>query len=361
MKQITYLIAFFAVIFMAGIGHVAPETAAVAIVMLATGWAVNPSVRLYAVVAEAYIEHFDRNFSIIKDEMYEQLPKQYTSFMRVEETTKAFLKKSYMGGLGLPIPNRDLEPIPFQEPVKGPISFFTPINYRLGYQIEKQTIEQEEWGLLANRPRTMMYGSVILMEMAAANILNNGFTVQAYDFKVVGDPNNQPLFSINHLREDGAATWANLINTNMPITVESLFQAIASLLYNMNDSRGLPIAYSGEIYIYVPTINPTLWQQAVEVVNSVMNPGTADNKTNAVLKTFRLTVVPLRFLTNPDHWFISWSPNSPNYGLLMVVNLYPDITPLAPFGNNPDAWYSRLRQRFVAGYENKRGIAAIGA
>lgn len=314
-----------------------------------------------AVVAEAYIEHFDRNFSEIKDEMYEQLPKQYTSFMRVEETTKAFLKKSYMGGMGLPIPNRDLEPIPFQEPVKGPISFFTPINYRLGYQIEKQTIEQEEWGLLANRPRTMMYGSVILMEMAGANILNNGFTVQSYDFKVAGDPNDQPLFSINHLREDGAATWANLINTNMPITVESLFQAIASLLYNMNDSRGLPIAYSGEIFIYVPTINPTLWQQAVEVVNSVMNPGTSDNKTNAVLKTFKLTVVPLRFLTNPDHWFISWSPNSPNYGLLMVVNLYPDISPLAPFGNNPDAWYSRLRQRFVAGYENKRGIAAIGA
>lgn len=312
------------------------------------------------IVAEAYVEHFDRNFNEIKDEMYQQFPKQYTSFMRVETTTKAFIKKSYMGGLGMPIQNRDGEPIPFQEAVKGPISIFSPVNYRLGYQIEKQTIEQEEWGLLANRPRTMLYGSVVLMDMAAANILNNGFTVQPYDFHVVGD-SNQPLFSVNHLREDSQATWANLINMNLPITVETVFQAIASLLYNMVDSRGLPIAYSGEIFLYVPTINPTLWQQAIEVTASIMNPNTADNKTNALIKEFRITVVPLRYLTNVDHWFLSWSPNSPNYGLLMVVNIYPDITPLQQFGSNPDVWFSRLRQRFVAGYENKRGIAAIGA
>lgn len=323
---------------------------------------VNPLFLLMgAVVVEAYVEHFDRNFSEIKDEMYEQFPKQYTFYMKVEDTTRAFLKKSYIGGLGLPLPNRDLEAIPFQEPVKGPISYFTPTNYRLGYQIEKQMIEQEEFGLLGNRPRTMLYGSVVLMEMASANILNNGFTVQPYDFQVTGDPNTQPLFSINHLREDGNATWSNLINQNLPITVESVFQVIASLLYNMTDSRGLPISYGGTIYIYVPTLNPVLWQQAVEVEKSVMNPGTADNKTNALLKTFSIVVVPLRYLTNPDHWFVGWSPSSPNYGLSMVVNIYPDITPLKEFGNNPDAWFSRLRMRFVAGYENKRGIAAVGA
>lgn len=312
------------------------------------------------VVAEAYVEHFDRNFNEIKEEMYEQFPKQYTSYMRVETTTKAFLKKSYIGGLGTPVINRDGEPIPFQEGVKGPVSYFSPVNYRLGYQIEKQTIEQEEWGLLANRPRTMLYGSVVSMEMAAANILNNGTTAQSYDFTVTGDV-AQPLFSVNHRREDSLATWANRIAVNTPITVESVFSAIASLLYNMVDSRGLPIAYSGEIFLYVPTINATLWQQAVEVVNSIMNPGTSDNKTNALLKTFQLTVVPLRYLTVTDTWYLSWSPNSPNYGLLMVVNIYPEITPLTQFGNNPDVWFSRLRQRFVCGYENKRGIAAIGA
>jgi hypothetical protein len=362
-KTISYLIAILTVVLVAIFTPTSEAAlyAPVVVAVLLSAMGCNPSVRLGAVVVEAYVEHFDRNFSEIKDEMYEQLPKQYTFYMRVDETSKAFLKKSYMGGLGMPVQNRDLEPIPFQEPVKGPVSYFTPTNYRLGYQIEKQTIEQEEFGLLGSRPRTMLYGSVVLMEMSAANILNNGFTVQPYDFKVVGDPINQPLFSINHLREDTQATWANLINQNLPITVETVFQAIVSLLYNMVDSRGLPISYSGEIFIYVPTLNPTLWQQAIEVANSVMNPGTSDNKTNALLKEFRITVVPLRFLTNPDHWFLGWSPNSPNYGLLMVVNVYPDISPLKEFGNNPDAWFSRLRTRFVAGYENKRGIAAVGA
>src|SRR5205085_670656 len=121
--------------------------APIAVIALLASLGVAPSVKMGAVVAEAYVEHFDRNFSEIKDEMYEQFPKQYTIYIKVDETSKAFVKKSYMGGLGIPLPNRDLEPIPFQEPVKGPISFFTPTNYRLGYQIEKQTIEQEEFGL----------------------------------------------------------------------------------------------------------------------------------------------------------------------------------------------------------------------
>lgn len=314
-----------------------------------------------AVVVEAFVEHFDRNFSEIKDEMYQQLPKEYPTFLSVEQTDKAFIKSTYMGGLGMPELNRDLEPIPFHTPPKGPIATFKPMGYRSGYQIERQMIEQEEWGLLANRPRTMLYGANILMDIAAANLFNNGFTVQAYDtgFDLAGT--DLPLFSAVNTLENRSGTWSNIIAQNLPITVETVFYVITTLLYNMVDSRNLPISYTGAFRIYVPTISPTLWQQAIEVVNSVMNPNTTDNKINAAVKQFRLEVVPLRHLTNADHWFITWEPSSPNYGLKMVVNVYPDITPLTPFGGNPDAWFSRLRMRFTVGYDNKRGVAAVGA
>jgi hypothetical protein len=313
------------------------------------------------VVAEAFVEHFDRNFSEIKDEMYAKLPKEYPSFLREESTDKAFLKKSYLGGLGMPQANRDLQPIPFQDPPKGPVSFFQPINYRNGYQIERQTIEQEEWRLLASRPQTMLYGASILMETVGANLFNNGFTVQSYDVGFDLSGTDQPLFSATNRMENGAGSWSNLLNQALPITVETVIQAIVSLLFNLNDSAGLPIVYMGAYNIYVPTISPSLIQQATEVVNSIMNPNTADNKINAATKQFSLNVVPLRLLTNPDAWFIGWQTSSPNYGLQMVVNIFPDISPLQPFGNNPDAWFSRLRTRFVAGYDNKRGIAAVAA
>lgn len=314
-----------------------------------------------AVVVESFVEHFDRNFNAIKDEMYQELPKEYPNFLTVDETQKAFIKSTYMGGLGMPERNRDLEPIPFRTPPKGPIATFVPVGYRSGYQIERQMIEQEEWGLLANRPRTMLYGANVLMDIAAANLFNNGFTPQNYDqgYDLAGTA--LPLFSAVNTLENLSGTWTNVIAQNLPITVETVFYAITALLYNMVDSRGLPISYTGAFRIYVPTIAPTLWQQAIEVVNSVMNPGTTDNKVNAVMKQFRLEVVPLRHLTNVDHWFITWEPSSPNYGLKMVVNVYPDITPLTPFGGNPDAWFSRLRMRFTVGYDNKRGVAAVGA
>jgi len=308
---------------------------------------------------QQFVEHFDRNFNEIKDEMYQQFPRQYTSFMRVIENNKSFYRTSYIGGLGSPVRNRDNEPIPFRAPSKGSIAQFEPVQYRLGYQIEKATIEQEEWGLLADRPRTMLYGAAVLMDQVAADILNNGFTVQSYDHYI--GPTAKPLFATDHRTEDNLSTWSNLIDQNLPITVETVFQVITELLYNLDDSANMPIAYNGSYTIYVPSNSPRLWQQAVEVCRSIMNPGTTDNKINAVTSEFTIKPMVHRFLDNPDAWFVSWDPSSPNFGLFMFVNIYPDVSSLQPFGNNLDVWWSRLRTRFVAGYDNKRGIAAVGA
>lgn len=308
-----------------------------------------------AVVVEKYIEQFDRNFDIIADEAFAMVEKDYPKFMKIEQTTRAFVKKSYFSGLGTPIPNRDLQRIPLDEPFQGPVAYYSPVTYRLGYQIERQAVEDELWGLLANRPMNMLRGSQIVMDMTSSNLLNNGTTLQAYDTQGVA------LFSSSIPREDGAATYTNRIATNLPITVETAFQAIVDLLYNLKDSRGFPIAYSGKFNIYVPSISSTLWRQAVEVLRSISNPNTSDNRINALVSQFQIEVVPLRFLTSPDAWFVGWEPSAPNYGLTMIIRTQPDITPLKPFNDNPDAWYSRLRQRFVPGYDNKRGIARIGA
>lgn len=308
-----------------------------------------------AVVLESYAELFDYNFSQIKDELYAMYPKEHPLFMRVETSTRPFEKRSYIGGLGLPQRNRDLQPIPFAEPPKGYPSLFVPVNYRLGYQIERTAVEDELWNLLANRPKSMLQGSIVIQDMVAADILNNGLTSQSYDL------GGTPLFSTTHAREDGAATWANLINDSQPITVETVFNAVANLLSLMEDSRGLPIAYNGTVHIYVPMISSTLWEQAIEVQKSTMNPNTADNRINAVVNQWNIQVHPLRYLTNPDVWFIGWDPSAPNYGLVLINRVAPEISPLKPFGDNEDAYYSRLRMRFTAGYENKRGIAAVGA
>jgi len=308
----------------------------------------------------AFVEHFDRNFNEIKDEMYAQFPRQYNQYMRSIENNKSFYRTSYIGGLGRPQPNKDNQPIPFVTAPKGSVGQFEPVQYRLGYQIEKSTIEQEEWGLLADRPRTMLYGAGILMDQVGADILNNGFTLQPYDHYI--GQTGKPLFATDHVLENNSGTWSNLIDQDQPITVETVFQAIVELLYNLVDSAGLPIAYNRSFNLYVPTLSARLWQQAVEVCKSLMNPNTTDNRISAITNgPFSINPIQLRFLTNPDHWFIGWEPSAPNYGLFMFVNVYPEISSLTNFGNNLDVWWSRLRTRFVAGYENKRGIAAVGA
>lgn len=273
--------------------------------------------------------------------------------MREESSTRPFEKRSYIGGLGLPYRNRDTQPLPIAQPPKGFPSVFVPVQYRLGYIIDKQTIEDELWKLLADRPKSMIRGAVVIKDMIAADILNNGTTAQPYDI------DGKPLFSLVHPRENGSGTWTNTIDSSVPITTESVFNAITQLLLLLTDTNNMPIAYNGPVNIYVPMNNPALCEQAWSVVNSQMNPDTTDNRNNAA-KAFNLNYVPLRYLTNPDFWFVGWAPSSPGYGLTLIDRVAPEISPLEKFGDNPDVYLSRLRMRFSAGYETVRGIGLVG-
>lgn len=307
-----------------------------------------------SVVLEEYAELIDYNFGLIKEELYQQYPSEHDQYMRVETTTRAFEKRDYLSGLGIPMKNRDTQALPWDQPVKGFASTFIPVTYRLGYQIDRESVEDEQWGLLASRPKSMVYGSIVIKDMVAADILNNGLVLQSYDL------GGTSLFSTANTREDGGAPWANLIAEIQPIAVETVFNAVVSLLTLLNDSRGLAINFGNSLNLYIPMINPELWEQALAVVNSMMNPNTTDNRINSLTKQFKLNLVPLRYATNPNLWFIGWAPSMSNYGLVLFNRVEPTISPLKPFGDNEDVWWSRLRMRFTAGYENKRGIAAVG-
>jgi hypothetical protein len=303
-----------------------------------------------------FAELIDYNFSQYREEMYQQYPAEHGRFCRTENMTRPFEKRGYLSGLTTPMQNTDAQPIPLDEPVKGYDSFFHPVNYRLGYQIDRTSVEDELYGLLANRPKSMLYGSIVIKDLTAADLLNNGLT-----FNATRDLGGTALFSTAHVREDRGGTWSNLINEIQPITTETVFNAIVNLLTLLEDSRGLAINFTGTVYIYVPMINSELWEQAIAVKNSTMNPNSSDHRINAAIKQFNIEIVPLRYTTNPDAWFLGWSPDSPNYGLVLLNRTGVDISPLKPFGDNPDVWFSRLRMRFTVGYENKRGIACVGA
>ena len=308
-----------------------------------------------AVSMESFAELFDANFASIKDEMYNMLPREADQYMRMETMTKAFHKETYVGQLGVPRKNEDYQDIPIDTFSKGFPSVFVPVTYRLGYIIDKKSIEDEQWGILASRPQSLLRGTILIKDLVCSDILNNGTSSMSYD---VG---GTPLFSTTQAREDGQATWSNRIASDQPITVETLFNAIASLLELMEDSRGFPINYQGTINLYVPKINAELWEQATSVVKSTFNPDTANNRINAVISEFNIQVKPLRFLTNPNHWFLGWDINSPGYGLVCYDRVAPEISQLKPFSDNDDVFHAKMRMRFTAGYTNSRGIAQVGA
>ncbi len=306
------------------------------------------------VTAEEFIEQFDASFTSRREDIYATIPKQYPMIAREETMAGAFVKTTSLSQLGMPVKATDGDEVTLDKPVKGLPAAFIPETYKLGYSISRDTIEDGQTSTLQTRPITMMTGAVLVRDLAVANILNNGTTLQSYDL------GGKALFAVDHAREDGLASYSNRIVTQLPLTVSTVFQAIMDMLYNLRDERGNLIAYTGKINIVVPGISATLVQAAIEVVKSMMNPHTSDNAVNAVTSMFQLEHVICRYTTDPNAWYVSWTPSAQGYGIVLYNRQEPEISPLEPYKGNRDVWASRLRMRFVAGYDAKRGIARIG-
>lgn len=306
------------------------------------------------ITAEEFVEQFDRSFTSMKADIYQSIEKQYPMIAREEGMSGAFVKSGSISGLGMPVKANDGQEVKLDAPVKGLTASFFPNTFKLGYTIERATVEDGVTGHLANRPVTMIQGSVLIRDLAVADIFNNGTTSQPYDI------GGKPLFATDHVREDNAATWSNRLTTQLPITVETVFQVIMDYLYNLRDERGNIIAYNGKINICVPAINSTLVKSALEVVKSMMNPGTSDNAVNVLTQMFSLDVVVMRYATDPNAWFVGWTPSAQGYGVVLYNRTEPEISPLEPYKGNRDVWFSRMRMRFAAGIDAKRGIMRVG-
>lgn len=272
---------------------------------------------------------------------YDEKPEEFSGVFHVAESKKAKETDQHVTGLGLWEKKSESGPISYAEIGMGDEVTYVHEEYAKGIQVPRKLVDDEMYDVIDKLPKELARGGRALVEKTAADIFNNGFTVNGYD--------GVPLFSDSHPmkgkdKENPDLVGDNLLDLAFDGQGEALEEAIL-LLQGQTDDNGLKIQARADTLI-VPT---DLEFKALRVLNATLRAGTGDNDPN-VLKG-KLKPVVLSYLDSPDAWFVA---DSSLHQLWFFWRVKPEFAGEENFDTMVAKYRGYLR--FSVGYSDWRGI-----
>lgn len=313
-------------------------------------------------VIEEYVDIINRNIPNIDRNVYETKPPEYQWFCNVSSTTRQVDQFLQIQGLAKPIRNRDEEALPQVAPVKGYASKILQVPYRSAVVIGRSTMEYADHDVLLKYMQDMMEAEKTLRDLVAANLINNGTSVDALTDFIEADGTQRAFFSTGHYYEDNSGTYSNYYNVGVPPNLDTLYLILAQYLGRLKDFSGNFIGISRKFTLLTPTLNTDFVKAADQIVMSMDDPSTANRAVNTVIRRFQVEHQPVNNLTSTTKWYASIGADAMGYPLQMRIGSDRNISPLSPVGTvNPDLYMSRLRSHFGVGKRySPRGLVAIG-
>lgn len=217
-------------------------------------------------------------------------PEEYSQFLNVETTGNAYEDDQVIAGFGLVRRKPENEPITYDDPIMGPSKRYIPDPYALGWEVSREALDDERYGVLRKMPAELVKSSRQTWEQIGANVLNGAFTTT-----LVHD--GLALVHTAH-RLLGGGTYGNRLSPDADISVTSLQDMLLSFEYMVNE-RGLKARLEPKI-LWIP---PALQFKASEILNSQYKPDTGENTINTVQG--RLEPRVLHYLTSQTAWFVT--------------------------------------------------------
>ena len=227
------------------------------------------------------------------DLMFETLkehPEEYAQFLDVDTSESAYEEDQIIAGLGLARRKSEGEAITYDDPIQGGSKRYIHESYGLGWQVTKEMLDDEKYGIMRKIPGELMKSCRNLWEQIAANVLNLGITT-------VTTADGVSLFNTAHPLL-GGGTYSNRLNPDADLSITALQDAIINMEYMVNE-RGLKMKIS-PTNLWIP---PDLQFIATKIFQSQLEPYTGENQVNAMFG--RLEPAVLHFLSDTNNWYIS--------------------------------------------------------
>jgi len=227
--------------------------------------------------------------------VYDEFQTEYQDLVDTVSSDKAYEDIVQDTGFSLGSVKPQGQSITYDANVQGYTSRAVHVTYALGYIVTMEELQDNLYEAVSRvRARANAFSMRQTKEVIVANMYNRAFT-SGY---TGGD--GVVLCSTAHPLQ-GGGTAANRPTIDTDLNIDSLEDAIIDIHGLVND-KGLRI----KVEPWKLIVPRQLWFEANRILNSVYQPGTANNDINAVKMTNALPggVVMNHYLSSSGAWFI---------------------------------------------------------
>lgn len=228
---------------------------------------------------------------------YKEHMSEYDKIFDMMQSSKNYEVDAQLEGFGLAAEKPQGDEISFDSIRQGFTPKYTHVTYAKGFTVTQEAYEDELYGEMEKKARSLAFSMSQTKEVVAANILNRGFNSA---FTMV-DGDGKELFATDHSNGPSGGTYSNELATPADLSEASLEDLLVQI-GQATDPRGLQIALKATKLI-VPV---SLQFEAQRILGSVLQNDTANNATNAVrdMNAVRDGYTVNHYLTDTDAWFL---------------------------------------------------------
>ena len=174
---------------------------------------------------------------------------------------------------------------------KGYTATYTHEEYVVTFEVERKLLDDDQYGIVAGeRARKLGVSATQKMELDAASVFNNAFSA------TFAGPDGKPLCSTTHPRNPNKT--GSLVNAGTSSLTKDAVSLTRQAMMATEDDAGNILGMMPNALMVPPELEDT----ALEIVNSINDPSSANNAINP--QAGRFIVIPWHYLTDSDNWFM---------------------------------------------------------
>ena len=181
----------------------------------------------------------------------------------------------FMSGLSVTAEKPEGTAVSYDDPIDGPTKELVHKTYGLAFRVSEEAIEDDKYSKMKNMSKELGLSareSINIQHFALFNLGTSSTYFASADAKAV--------FATDHVKLDGSS-YSNSY-TASSLSLDAI-QDDLLIFENLTDHRGKKINRKGSCKLIVA--NPALEWKLAEIFGSIMNPDTANNAINSLVKS----------------------------------------------------------------------------